>query len=323
MACCGEYDFEQEEKFWPTYAENCMLDFRQQACISISNALKTYINDGTVPLVFQDKATDVQIWLAARTTECMNALAAGDTSPYPDMMVDAIWQLPDSNAPWAPQLQNVSVEIIFGYVFSVNLPAAPETCESIHHNNDQVFTDQSSPPLINAYYVELDKAEGALVAPLYSGAPFRSAGDFASLATSCNAPYCSTASFSVGNNSDFAIDSMVLYANGPITATNGTHSVTITSARIELYQQAHGFATCIGGSCNYTVPAGGAHFIVVGESGGEVVTLALPNSTNIRANLTVNSALRGNSWMLDPFEIEYVDDSSETWTLTVNSSAWL
>jgi len=26
MACCGEYDSEQQEEFWPTYAENCMLD---------------------------------------------------------------------------------------------------------------------------------------------------------------------------------------------------------------------------------------------------------------------------------------------------------
>ena len=313
MACCGEYDSEQEE-YWPTYASNCMSDFRQQACRSLAAGLETRINDGTVPVAVKGKAVEIQKWIALRTTECMDALEAEDEFGAPDWL-GSTWDLPN-NGPWAPDVSDVYLTIYWAEIEDVYLPEEPEICHSLHDNDTNVFTDQSSTPLINAYPVELDEADGDLLGPIYGAGRINGSGDFASLSTSCSDPFCSTASFSVGSSSDFAIDSMVLYADGPLVVTNGTLAETVTDVRIELYEQALGFATCVT-SCTYTVLAGDAHFVVVGVNGGDDATLALPNSTNITATVS------GGVWSLDPFEIEYVDDLSETWTLTVNSSEWL
>lgn len=72
------------------------------------------------------------------------------------------------------------------------------------------------------------------------------------------------------------------------------------------------------GICTHTIAAGDAHFLVVGASDGEIASLALSNSTDIAAKLLVDG-----SWLFAPFEIEYVDDLSNTWTLTVDFSQWL
>jgi len=316
MACCGAYDEEQEEQLWPVYAENCMADFRQQACMSLSAGLKTFIDDGHVPLLAEPKAKDLQNWIAARTTQCMNELELADSSTHPDVLM-ATWNLPDEDAPWEDVLEDVFLRINFAFIDDLYLPATPNECTSLHDNDTVVFTDQSGTPLINSYDVELDEADADLLGPIIGSGRVSGEGGFASLSTSCMDPYCSTASFSVGTSYDFAIDSMVLYVDGPLVVSNGTLNETITDGRIELYKQALGFTTCIGGSCTYTIPAGNAHFVVVGVSDGDVATLALPSSTDITA--TMNSA---GVWWLNSFQIEYVDDASYTWTLTVNSSEW-
>lgn len=318
IACCGAYDEEEEEEFWPVYAENCMADFRQQACMSITTALKTAIDDGQVPNLAKSKAIEVQNWLAERTTECMIALGTSDSEPDPEFMT-SIWNLPN-NGPWAPQLEDVYLKIYFTSISGLHLPETPDTCDSLHDNDAMVFTDQSAPPFSNTFDVDLDEADGELSGPVYGGARITGSGDFASLSTSCSAPYCSTASFSmpeVGN--EWALDRLVLYADGPLVVSNGTLYETITDARVELYKQAIGDITTYGsGFTFFTIPAGGAHFVVVGKSGGEIVTLPVSTST-----VFTMASMGGGAWWWNEFELEYVDDASDTWTLTVSQSEWL
>lgn len=316
IACCGEYD---ETKYFheqTTFAENCLLDFRQQACMSLAAGLKTLIDEGTVPLVFRPKAKKVQNWIAENTSACI----AGFVDTHANAtLLQATWNLPD-DGPWTPTLDDVYVKIDYASAASVYRPEpGTELCNSLHDNNDKLFADLSGTPLPNSYKVELDEADGDLLGPVYGGSRISGAGDFASLATSCSDPYCSIASFSDDSTTgSWAIDRMVLYVDGPLVVSNGVSNETITDGRIELYKQAHGTITYVGGVFEYTIPAGAAHFLVVGASSGDVATLPLPNTTDITATLLSNGV-----WLFDPFEIEYVDDLSNTWTLTVNASEWL
>lgn len=111
---------------------------------------------------------------------------------------------------------------------------------------------------------------------------------------------------------------MMLLVDGPLTITNGTVSEDVYNARIELMGSAVG--TWSGSPVEYDVEAGDAVFLVAGEADGEYVTLAVTNSTAISA-----SELTGGEWSFGSFEfeIEYIDDSTNIWTVAVNASNWL
>lgn len=109
---------------------------------------------------------------------------------------------------------------------------------------------------------------------------------------------------------------MMLFVDGTLTLTNGTVSENVSDARIELMGSALGSFS--GTPTVYTVAAGKAPFLVAGKADGEEVTLPVTNSTAI----TATQASSGE-WIFNSFQIQYVDDSSNTWTVTVNSSTWL
>ena len=181
IACCGEYDYETDFEDQPTVAESCMLDFRQQACISIAVGLAKLIDDGDIPNPL-GKATDIQNWIAQNTTACIAGLV--DTDPDP-LRLEALWNLP-STGPWSPQLSDVFVEVIYASLTADGVYApegGPDTCESLNDNNQEVFTDQTVPPLSAGFDVTLESGGGFLLGPVYQGARVSGSGDFGSLTT--------------------------------------------------------------------------------------------------------------------------------------------
>jgi len=312
MACCGEQDL--SEDIAPHVAENCLLDFRQQACSSIAVGLAKAINDGTVPTVYKPKVIQIQNYIAAHATECIAGLNP-DTNDLPRVL-SAVWSLPTSGVPWEPTVNDVYLEIDFAALQSDGLYApagGPDTCRSLNDNNDTVFSDENTSPLTLTVSVELEEGEGEISGPVYQGAPVVGGVAFESLATSCVYPYCSFAEFSADAAGNWAIDRMVLFAEGDFIMSNGIGSVTITDGRIELYSQALGTAT--GGG--YQVPAGDAYFVVTGNAGGENAMLMLTNATDITA--TDATGL----WVVDPITLEYEDDLSQIWTMTLDAADWL
>lgn len=311
IACCGLTD--TSLSIWdqpPAYGENCLLDFRQQACTSIATGLATLINDGTVPNVIKDKATDVQHYLAEHGDECISALMF-DQDDNPIYLEEARWNLPDEG-PWAPQLSDVFVEIKFAIITDLYLPDEPATCVDLSDNDGAVFTPPEA-PLINVLDVDLDEGGGGIVGPgrISATAPF------ASLSTDCIDRYCSIATFSTAADK-FAIDRMLFYVDGDLRVTNGTDSESISNVRVELYDQAIGSITGGGRAPTvHTIAAGQAQFLVVGHAAGEWVTIPVLTTTPIVAHET------GGTWSLDAFALEYVDDMGETWTLRVDASQWL
>jgi hypothetical protein len=257
----------------------------------------------------------VQNWIAARTTECIAGLVDTDSDAN-DLY--AVWELP-SDGPWAPEFEDVFLEITLAHISDLNVPGGgPDICLGLSDNDTEVLTDESGTPFSITYDVELDEADGDLSGPVYGTGYVTGSDDFASLSTSCSDPYCSTASLSVPElGGVWAIDRMLLYVDGPLIVSNGTANETIADVRIELYKQALGDITLVGGTFFFTIPAGDAHFVVVGKSNDDVATLPVSNSTDITATYA------GGVWSFDEFEIEYVDDASDTWTVTVGASDWL
>lgn len=283
--------------------------------MSMANGLAVLIEDGTVPNALKGKAIDVQNWIAERTTECIAGLVDTNNSP---IYLEAKWELPNTDVPWEGDFEDVYVEVVSAVIPSVYKPEnGALTCTSLHENDDEVFTDESSSPFSNTYDVELDEADGDISGPYYQGGRVVASSDFASLSTSCGAPTCSVAHFSDEVTGAWAIDSMSLFADGSVVFSNGTITETVTDARLELYKQATGSVSSGTGGLEYTISAGDAYFIFAGEANDEVATLVVSNSTDIVA--TESSGI----WTLDPFDVEYVDDSSDSWVLTVNTSDWL
>jgi hypothetical protein len=310
MACCGEWDrsvgFRDQP---PVYVENCLLDFRQQACISIAAGLAAKINDGTVPIGFQAKAIEIQKYIAARTEECTLAM-------LPDMednprLLQTSWQLPD-DGPWAPQASNVQLVIDTAIIGNMFLPAEPATCTDLSDSNKFPFSPDPL-PLPHIDDVTLDEGQAGLFGP--DAITGKTA--FMSLSTVCADPFCSTASFSTVD-STFAIDAMQLRMAGPMRVTHGQEVEVIDDARLELYGQALGDITGGGRApLVHTIDAGKAQFLVVGEAAGESVTIPLLTNAPIVAHAT------GGVWSLEPFSLEFVDDSGNTWTIAVGATQWL
>ncbi len=315
IACCGEYDFDASLTDQPTVAENCLLDFRQQACLSIAVGLAKLIDDGTIPS-FGGKAIDVQNWIAQNSTACIAGLV--DTHPSPTRL-EARWELP-ANGPWAPQLSDVYVEVFYAQLLETGIYApedGPAICTSLNDNNNVFFTDQTQPPLSAGFDVKLESGSGSLLGPVYLGGRVSGAGSFASLTTACTDPNCSYAQFSTDASGTWAIDRMQLFVDGRLIVSNGTDEETLDDVRIELYRQVLGTVQTTLLGTQYVIPARAAHFVVSGKSGDDIVTLAVPNATEITATMSAGE------WTVDPFDLVYVDDASNTWTLTVGSSDWL
>jgi hypothetical protein len=295
----------------PAYAENCLLDFRQQACFSMAIGLATLINNGTVPDVLKPKAIEIQHYFADHIDECI-AEFKFDEDTAPHFLENARWDLPD-DGPWSPaELSDVYVKVNFALITDLFQPEQPDTCTDLDSNNGYVFTPPPL-PLINVYDVDLDEGGGGIVGPnrITASAPF------ASLSTDCTDPHCSLATFST-EGSDFAVDQMLLYVDGDLRVTNGIDSEAISNARLELYGQAHGNIT--GGGRRptlHTIPPGQAQFLVVGHAIDEWVTIPVMNSTAIVAREA------GGSWTVDAFALEYVDDAGSTWTVRVDTTDWL
>jgi hypothetical protein len=68
----------------------------------------------------------------------------------------------------------------------------------------------------------------------------------------------------------------------------------------------------------YTISAGQAHFVITGHTGDDDWAL-IPADNSTESTVT---ELAGE-WSFETFDIGYVDDSSETWTVTINASEWL
>ena len=311
MACCGEYDDEMTFEEQPHFAENCMMDFRQQACLSLALGLKKLIDDGTVPLLYRGKAVDVQKYLAQNWGACVQNLV--DIQDAPDLL-SARWDLP-TEGPWNP-IEDVFVEIDIATLDGVYAPEGPATCESLHVNNHTFFGEESASP--DSSDLDLEWGEGRLNGPTYGPLPVSGRGPLASLASSCTDPFCSTLRISDdASDGSWTLEEMVLFVDGEFVVTDGQLSQTLTDVRLELYGPAAGKVTQgASGGLSHLIPAGGAHFVVAGKTDGQAVTIPVINSSPLLANKA------SASWSFAPFSIDYLDEMGGRWKLELSAMDW-
>ncbi|MCA9697835.1 MAG: autotransporter outer membrane beta-barrel domain-containing protein [Myxococcales bacterium] len=312
MACCGKQELELPIAELPTLAENCLLDARQQLCISLTNYLAFLINDGQFPGAAKKEALELQNWIAAHTQTCMDGLV-DDNSLHE--VLQARWDLPE-NSDWSPVLSKVHFEVHQVGLLGAYLPEFPEPCASLDENNDDPLK-LTPQPVGPPNFIALEQGDAAIVGPDYGTGPISGSINLASTATQCIDPWCSQANLSQDPKGNWSLDAMVLYGSGDLSVHDNSDNEIIEGTRVELQASAKGHWTLEGGAPVYRIPAGAAHFIVTGRYDDELVTLPLPNSSEIIANHNGQSG-----WSFAPFEIGYRDDLGQPWTLQIQASRW-
>jgi hypothetical protein len=291
-----------------------------QACISLQYALSKKINQLSNPFESNDERQamiEVRDHVSMHAQDCWSEL--GEHFPPPALTIWAgTWSIDND---WADEdLAGVTFEV--GTILTgVHAPETGyETCVNLHHNDATPIPLTWPGKFLNILQLTLDEGDGSVVGPPYGVNYVTAAGDFESEMTSCNGSACSRAGMSSNELGDWAIDEMTLNVDGYLIFSNGTQTETVTNARLELYGPAIGAA--VPGipplPTEYTVPAGGAHFLVVGKADGdEWAMLPVVNSTEITATES------SGEWFFEPFEIQYTDDLNGLWYISVSETTWL
>lgn len=320
MACCGQHDPQLTIDDQPTYAENCMLDLRQQVCRSISEALGAAIDSGELPSL--KPVVEVQHWIATHIDECIDGLVDTDDSPK---SLKAKWEIPQAGTPWDDSNQDVEdvyIEIFLSLVNDLYRPAdlsENEICTSLMWNNGNLF-ERGLPSTGSGMDATLESGSGVLLGPpVGSAAPLQLSTDFGSLGTACTGLECSKLSLSFDSSaSTWSLDELRLILEPRLVVDVGGQTLVIEDAQVELYGDAQGQMEMTQGSSEYRVLAGDVQFIVRGQAGGGPVMLFAHSSTDLVA--TSDSA---GGWELRPFELLYTEAQGDAWTMTVGATQWL
>ncbi len=311
MACCGEYDAAYKD----TYLEFCNYDLAQQVCVSMAKRLEKLVKDGSFG-VYVGQGAALQQWVAENYTTCFAALVQNDSDPDPGVLV-SFWDVP--NDPKWSDLSNFVISIDTGTestgVFQPTDPAEWLPCNGATDNNDEVFEGDPAPGTGTVFGVDLmNTVTGTLTGPVILGGPVTAPATFSA---SCAFKGCSAAEFWI-DSGETVVEDIVLYTDG-FTASNGNgSSMVVDSARVSLYDTVpmQPIYDPAGLFLGYQVTAGSAFFLLSGTSDGVFDHYLATNSTDM---LITES--RG-VWEIETFDIEYVDQSSYTWTLSIPATRW-
>lgn len=308
VACCGEYDFQYAEK----YKEHCAYDMYQQTCISLAERMEYYIEKGAFG-AYAKEAANVQVWIANHYDQCFMALMGNNSKMLPE--VESYWDLGDFG-----ELHDVVLHIDSGTpIYGVNLPVDSSewlACSGANGNNDQVFEDTATPGGVIVAGADLvADVDGKLSGPSILGGNGSASATFPA---ACLARGCPAAMFSYDTTGSlFTLEDLNLYT-GPFDITNGTYSLTVERAQIELWTQASGKKVYdpTGVLLGYVVPAGAAHFLVSGVAELQSNRFMAVNSKDLWV-----TDLHG-IWTVGAFDIEYEDGNGELWTIMLEASQW-
>jgi hypothetical protein len=312
MACCGEYD----PLYKDTYLEYCNYDVIQQTCISITKRLEKLVEDGSFG-VYGNQGSKLQQWIAANYATCFAEFLINDGDPAPDQL-DSYWAIPNNND-WS-SLENFVVYIGTGTEsVGLHLPVDPNdslTCQGAIDNNEEVFEGAPAPSGGTIHDVDLSSSiTGSLVGPSILGGQVTGSAKFSS---SCATQGCSTAEFWMSTRSQLSVEDIALFTdNFSVTNGNGSSGI-LDSARIVLYDTADTSAVydAFGTRIGYQVAVGDAFFLISATADNVYDHYLATNSTTIFIEEDLGT------WDIASFDIEYIDDNSETWTISIPASTW-
>lgn len=315
MACCGQYDPAVKDE----YIGFCDYDLIQQVCISMAKRLEKMVGDGSFG-AYAGQGAKLQQWVAVNYVDCFNSLLMNDTAPESGKLISS-WAIPN-NPDW-PDLDNFVISIDDGTrVTGMIQPGDPSewlACSSALDNNDSIFEDGTTPGGGVVHGVELaGNLDGALGGPSLFGGSVAATVHFS---PNCASKGCSTATlWQVADASALLLADLTLFADAFVIANGNGMSMVVDSARISLYEQAKAkprYASAGTGEIDgFVIPPGDAFFLFSGVA-GDVADHYL--ARNSRA---VEIAYTNGAWEIQPFEIAYVDERGETWSVSLGASQW-
>lgn len=151
-----ELDFEEQ----PIYAQNCILDARESACMSTVLALTQHIAK-MGPGGHEDALIELRDYFRERVEQCVFELGDGYPLTFYNS-IDASWGI---EREWnQPDLGDIVTLYLDVLIDGVEADAPPLECEDLELNNTWLFYSESQPQ-IYATEVVLDEGDASLVGP--------------------------------------------------------------------------------------------------------------------------------------------------------------
>ncbi|MEM9460980.1 MAG: hypothetical protein AAGF11_42845 [Myxococcota bacterium] len=318
MACCPETSGMPCED---PHIQACVVDMVEQGCKSLVPRLEELADDRPLlkgPILklaewiaqASSQAACIQAFLidtAVTTTEPGCDGDNNDTFDYNDAIEGAVWTF---NPDTTNAVDHVEMTILNPEVWDVDAPTdPPEVCLSSGENDHLSFLEID--PMVGDLKVTLSGGSLALQGPLINGELVSGQADFSSTATSCAAPYCSRAAWSLGVL-DGQLHAMDFYSREPTEVGTSAESLTVESFQLHLFAPVRGAVS--GGVL--TIPAGEALFVLSGQVLDEGRWVTARNATPIQIQAAAED------WSIGGFTIDYRDGVGDSWSLALAPSSW-
>lgn len=318
MACCPPIGSPPCEN---PHLQACTIDMIEQGCKSLVARLEEFANDR--PL-FREPLLETANWIARSSSQqaCLQTFlfdtAVATTEPSCNDESNSVFDFTAAleGVTWTfdPDTTNiidrVELTILNPEIWDAKSPIdPPETCISSGDNDHLSFLETD--PTIGDFKANLSEGTLALAGLTSDGAHLDSQALLSSAATSCVAPRCSHATWSLGG-SDGELNAMSLFSHQPVQLETPMGILTLDSFQFNLFAPARGM---VSGNA-LTIAAGEALFIASGQALGEQRWITVSNATPIQVHATQGG------WSIEGFTIDYQDAAGDILEVTLPSSTW-
>ena len=318
MACCPELDGVPCSE---PHIQACVVDMVEQGCKSLVPRLEQRADER--PLL-RGPLLKTAEWIARASSQqaCLQTFlldtGVATTEPACDdennsvfdfdgALEGAIWSFnPDTTS----SIDHVELTLLDPEIWDAKSPTdPPEVCTSSDDNDHLSFLEID--PTIGDVKATLSQGGLTLAGPSIDGEPISAQANLSSLASSCDAPYCSRAAWSLGT-SEGELHAMSFYSQQPTEIEASSELLTIDSFQFHLFAPAQGTVS----KDVLSIPAGEALFVVSGQALGEHRWITAWNTTPIQ----IHAAQEG--WSHGGFTIDYYDAAGDSWQVALAPSTW-
>lgn len=308
MACCDADDAPADEVI-----RFCTADMVAQVCLSVSKRVESMIDEigdaEGIPKAFKPEAKkqakNLLEYIDKNQQACFDTLH----KPLDAGVIDSVtWSMPNSKKWWA--LKDFSITIEKAVIASVTLPeevSSVLTCDGNTLNDAEVFEERGaiSPTLGVGIHDLAESIDVPIMGPRLT----------ASARASRFSDTCSR--LTVGHaDRGIVLEDLAICADGPTRLTIGDMPVSVDGLSLRLYGAVEAVELQGNEGGVYVLDSGRTRLMVSGSIGGATVTRWAVNSDPI----VLRSS--GDRWVIEPFSVEHVDATGETWTANVPRTTW-